>query len=49
MSRKFEQLKVGWTSERTRHFLWVPACFAAGIALIYALPRIEDDSGNDEI
>ncbi|MBX9726615.1 MAG: ComEC family competence protein, partial [Rickettsiales bacterium] len=27
-----------WGREATRHFLWLPACFGAGIALYYALP-----------
>ncbi len=38
MSRRFEQLEQWWGREATRHFLWVPVCFAAGIALYYALP-----------
>lgn len=36
MSRMFEWVQEWWASERTRHFLWVPACFAAGIGLYYA-------------
>ncbi len=39
MSRMFEWVQEWWASERTRHFLWVPACFAAGIALYYAWPN----------
>lgn len=38
MSRRFEQLETWWGREATRHFLWLPACIAAGIALYYALP-----------
>lgn len=38
MSRRFEQIQKVWRTERTRHFLWVPVCFAAGIALYYAWP-----------
>lgn len=38
MSRRFEQLEAWWGREATRHFLWLPACVAAGIALYYALP-----------
>jgi competence protein ComEC len=37
MSRRFEQLETWWGREATRHFLWLPACFGAGIALYYAL------------
>lgn len=38
MSRMFERLNQWWKSEATRHFLWVPVCFAAGIALYFDLP-----------
>ena len=38
MSRMFERLKIWWKSEEGRHFLWVPVCFAAGIAAYYNLP-----------
>lgn len=38
MSRMFERLNAWWRAERTRHFLWVPVCFAAGIAAYYNLP-----------
>lgn len=37
MSRRFEQLNDWWKAEATRHFLWVPVCFAAGIAGYYGL------------
>ncbi len=33
-----ERIDRWWKAEHTRHFLWVPVCFAAGIALYYALP-----------
>ena len=33
----FEQLNNWWKVEATRHFLWVPVCFAAGIAGYYGL------------
>lgn len=38
MSRRFEQIESWWGREATRHFLWLPACLGAGIALYYALP-----------
>lgn len=38
MSRMFEQLSNWWKTEATRHFLWVPVCFSAGIAAYYAWP-----------
>lgn len=38
MSRMIEHVNRWWKAEATRHFLWVPACFAAGIALYYGLP-----------
>ncbi len=33
-----ERIKTWWQAEATRHFLWVPACFGAGIAGYYAAP-----------
>jgi len=33
----FEQLNLWWKAEATRHFLWVPVCFSAGIAAYYGL------------
>lgn len=38
MSRMIERLNHWWKSESTRHFLWLPVCFAAGIALYFYLP-----------
>lgn len=38
MSRRFDQLQAWWAVERTRQFLWLPVCFAAGIAAYYSLP-----------
>lgn len=38
MSRRFEQVETWWGREATRHFLWLPAFFASGIAFYYALP-----------
>ncbi len=37
MSRGIERLHTWWEAERTRHFLWLPVCFAAGIAGYYAM------------
>jgi len=38
MSRTMGALKKWWDSEAGRHFLWLPAGFAAGIALYFGLP-----------
>ncbi len=39
MSRMFEQLNHWWKREETRRVLWVPVCFAAGMALYFDLPE----------
>ncbi|MES2984891.1 MAG: ComEC/Rec2 family competence protein [Pseudomonadota bacterium] len=38
MSRMMAQIKAWWKAEKTRHFLWLPVCFASGIGLYYGLP-----------
>lgn len=38
MSR-VQKLEQWWKAESTRHFLWLPVYFAAGIALYYHLPE----------
>lgn len=38
MVRGGERLGAWWTAEAPRRILWLPACFAAGIALYYNLP-----------
>ncbi|MDX2094607.1 MAG: ComEC/Rec2 family competence protein [Alphaproteobacteria bacterium] len=38
MARRGERLGAWWTAEAPRRILWLPACFAAGIALYYNLP-----------
>jgi competence protein ComEC len=39
MSRAIEAISKWWRAEATRHFLWLPAGFAGGIALYYGLPN----------
>lgn len=38
MSRMIERLNAWWKAESTRHFLWVPVCFAAGMAAYFDAP-----------
>ena len=37
MSRIMAQIKHYWQAERSRHFLWVPVCFAVGIGVYLGL------------